>query len=137
MEEAKKKRTRAVKQTKTSGLEAPKKLKILVTIINREKADFYMSILESFDVNLQTMLFAEGTAPTEVMRVLGLNDKGKSVLFSIVDADKINDILAQYEDNYFKTKNGQGIAFTIPIKSVIGVMAYQFLANIKTEEEKK
>ena len=95
MEEAKKKRTKAVKQTKTSGLEAPKKLKILVTIINREKADFYRSILESFDVNLQTMLFAEGTAPTEVMRVLGLNDKGKSVLFSIVDADKVNDILAQ------------------------------------------
>lgn len=134
--EEKKKKTKAVNKTKKSGLEAPKKLKILVTIINREKADFYMSVLESYDVNLQTMLFAEGTAPTEVMRVLGLNDKGKSVLFSIVDANKVKEILAQYEDKYFKTKNGQGIAFTIPIKSVIGVMVYQFLANIKTEEER-
>ena len=31
--------------------------------------------------------------------------------------------------NIFKTKNGKGIAFTIPISSVIGVMIYQFLSN--------
>ena len=42
----------------------------------------------------------------------------------------INGVLATYEDKYFKTKRGKGVAFTIPISSVIGVMVYKFLLNV-------
>ena len=116
------------------GLEAPKKLKILVSIVERNKADFYISALEGFDVNMQTILYAKGTAPTELQRYLGIIDNGKAVILSIVNEDRIKDILISYEDKFFKTKNGKGIAFTIPISSIIGVSIYQFLANIKSSE---
>ena len=114
---------------KEEGLTAPKKLKILVTIVDRSKADFYLDTLEGYEINLQTVIYGKGTAPTEMLQYLGLSQLGKAVIFSVVQEDKIKKILADYEDKYFKTKNGKGIAFTIPISSVIGVFVYQFLSN--------
>ncbi len=113
-----------------ANLEAPIKLKILVTIIDRKKVDFYLSALEGFDVNLQSVVYAKGTAPKEVLNQFGLTND-KAVIFSAVREDRIKEILIAYEDKYFKTKNGKGVAYTIPIKSLIGVLIYQFLANIE------
>ena len=112
-----------------SGITAPKKLKILISIVERSKAAFYADVLEGFDVNLQTIVYGKGTAPSDMLHYLGLSDDGKAVILSVVSEDRIKEILAAYEDKYFKTKKGKGVAFTIPISSVIGVMVYQFLSN--------
>lgn len=114
---------------KPTGLTAPKKLKILVTIVERSKAAFYVDVLEGFDVNLQSIVYGKGTAPSDMLHYLGLTDNGKAVILSVVSEDRIREILAAYEDKYFKTKKGKGVAFTIPISSVIGVMVYQFLSS--------
>ena len=74
-------------------------------------------------------MYGKGTAPTEISHYLGLLDDSKAVIFSIVADDRINEILQAYEEKYFKIKHGKGIAFTIPISSIIGVMIYQFLTN--------
>ena len=112
-------------------LEAPKKIKILVTIVDRKKADFYTSALEGYNVNMQTIIYGHGTATSDILNYLGLNQTDKAVILSVVQEDKIKDILNAYEDKYFKTKNGKGIAFTIPIKSIIGVAVYKFLADLE------
>ena len=117
------------KRTTKKALDAPKKLKILVSIVNRSKTDFYVSALEGFDVNMQQVIYANGTAPTELLDMLGVTDNKKSVILSVVQEDKVKQILAAYEDRYFKTRNGKGVAFTIPISSMIGVLVYQFLSN--------
>ena len=117
------------KKKEINGLKAPKKLKILVTIVERTKTDFYLSALESFGVNMQSVLYDKGTAPTEIATMLGIVDSGKALILSIVNEDIIPTIIAEYEDNYFKLRNGKGIAFTVPISSIIGVFIYNFLAN--------
>lgn len=114
---------------KPTGLTAPKKLKLLFTIVERSKATFYRDVLEGYDVNLQTIVYGKGTAPSDIAQYMGLVDEGKAIVISVVQEDRIKEILDQYEDKYFKTKNGKGIAFTIPISSVIGVMLYQFLSS--------
>lgn len=116
------------KKIKT-GLEAPNKLKILCTIVDRSKADFYLDILEGYEINMQMLCYGKGTAPSDMLQLLGMNDLEKAVIFSVVQESKIKDILYVYEEKYFKTKNGKGVAFTIPISSMIGVMIYQFLSN--------
>ena len=134
---AKTKTTTKKKKTKklaTDQLKAPKKIKILVTIVEKSMADFYMNALEGFDVNLQTLLYAKGTAPTNLRSMLGMVNDGKAVIFSVVQEDRVKEILATYEDKYFKLKKGNGIAFTIPISSLIWVTIYQFLANIDRSE---
>jgi nitrogen regulatory protein PII len=124
------KRTRKLPEKEsTNGLTAPKKLKILITIVDRRKTDFYLDVLEGFEVNMQTVIYGHGTASNDMLHYLGLSQTDKAVIVSVVKEDKIKEITVAFEDKYFKTKNGKGIAFTIPITSLIGVSIYQFLSN--------
>ena len=79
---------------------------------------------------MQTLIYAQGTASKDIASLIGLQDENKAVIFSVVKEDTVKEILATYEDKYFKTKRGKGVAFTIPISSVIGVMVYKFLLNV-------
>ena len=125
-----KRRTRkAPAKVQPTGLSAPKKLKILITIVDRSKTEFYLDVLEGYEVNMQTVIYGKGTAPSDMLHYLGLSQTNKAVIISVVKEERIKEIQIAYEDKYFKTKNGKGIAFTIPINSMIGVSIYQFLSN--------
>ena len=122
------------KNTKTQKNKnlAPKKLQLLVTVVNRKKAEFYADFLQEFEVNMQLSLAAEGTANTEMLNLLGLSDSEKSVIFSIIKEEKAPAALAALEEKFATIKNGKGIAYTIPMTGTIGVAIYQFLANLPT-----
>ena len=108
---------------------APRKLKLLVTVVNRPKAEFYMDFIQSFEVNFQTSTAARGTANRETLRLLGLADSDKTVIFSVVREDMCDKILGGLEHKFKTIKNGKGIAYTIPMTGTIGVAIYRFLSN--------
>ena len=120
-----------IKTTSTNGnrMTAPQKLKLLFLIVNRSKAEFYMDFLQSFAVNLQFSSAASGTANTEMLSYLGLTDNEKTVIFAVVRADRSSEALQQLEEKFRTIKNGKGIAYTVPMTSIIGVATYQFLSN--------
>ncbi len=106
-----------------------RKLKLLVTVVNRSKTEFYMDFLHAFEVNFQTSVLAQGTAKSETLHLLGLEDADKSVIFSVIREDKAAEALHALEEKFHTLKKGKGIAFTIPLSSVIGVAIYRFLSN--------
>lgn len=106
-----------------------KKLKILITVVNRSKALFYMDLIEQYEVNMQMVLYGQGTANSEMLNLLGLAETDKAVIVSVIREDKTKDILETLAEKFMKVKNGKGIAYTIPMKSIIGVSVYQFLSN--------
>ena len=108
---------------------APRKLKLLVTVVNREKAEFYTDLLQSFEVNFQTATAARGTASQETLRLLGLGESDKTVIFSIIREDMCEKALSTLEQKFKTIKNGKGIAYTIPMTGTIGVAIYRFLSN--------
>ena len=111
---------------KNSGV---KKLKILITVVNRSKALFYMDLIEQYEVNMQLVLYGQGTANSEMLNLLGLAETDKAVIVSVIREDKAKDVLETLAEKFMKVKNGKGIAYTIPMKSIIGVSIYQFLSN--------
>ncbi len=110
---------------------APKKLKMLITVVGRKKTEFYIDFLQSFEINMQLCLAAQGTAKTEMMNLLGLTDSDKSVIISVIAEDKAEIALAALEEKFNTIKNGKGIAYTVPMTGTVGVAIYQFLANIQ------
>ena len=106
-----------------------RKLKILITVVNRSKTEFFMDLLTAYEVNLQTAVLAQGTATNETLHMLGLDDSDKSVIFSVVREDKAEEALHAIEDKFNTLKRGKGIAFTVPMSSIIGVAMYRFLSN--------
>ncbi len=113
-------------ENKTSNL---KKLKLLVTIVDRNKTLFYEDLLEQFEINMQMVFYGHGTAAKDMLELLGLANQDKAVILSIVREDKIKEVTQTLQEKFEKVRNGKGIAFTIPLQSVIGVYTYQFLSN--------
>ena len=118
----------------TVSEQAIKKLKLLFTVVDRPKAEFYLDVLSQFEVNLQMVIAGKGTATSELVDMLGLNIH-KATILSVVREDKVDEIMKCLEDKFSTIKNGKGIAFAVPLSSVIGVNIYQFLSNNKLGRE--
>lgn len=104
-------------------------LEMMITIVDRKKAEYYVDLIQSFNVNMQFTALGEGTADKKMLEYLGINDSEKAVIFSIVKSDEIEEIF-NVLDNKFKTiKNGKGIAYTIPLSSLIGSSVFAFLSD--------
>ena len=113
---------------------AIKKLKLLFTVVDRAKAEFYLDVLSQFDVNCQMVTSGKGTAQSELIDLLGLNIH-KAVILSVVREDMVDPVMKCLEEKFSTIRNGKGIAFAVPLSSVIGVNIYQFLSNNKQGRE--
>ena len=113
---------------------AIKKLKLLFTVVDRPKGEFYLDVISQFDVNCQMVMGGKGTATSELVDMLGLNIH-KAVLFSVVREDLVGEIMNCLEQKFATIRGGKGIAFAVPLSSVIGVNMYQFLSNNKQGRE--
>ena len=115
---------------------AIKKLKLLFTVVDRNKGEFYLDVISQFEVNCQLAVGGLGTANSELVDLLGLNIH-KAVILSVVREDKVEEIMKALEQKFETIKNGKGIAFAVPMSSVIGVNLYQFLSNNRLGREKQ
>ena len=105
-----------------------RKLKLLFTVVDRSKANFYLDMLEEYEVNFQTAIYGSGTADGTLLGVLG-TESDKALLLSVIREDKVAPALRMLEEKFARVKNGKGIAFTVPFGSVMGVQNYCFLSN--------
>lgn len=115
------------------------RLELLVSIVPRQKAEFFADIIQSYDVNLQMLVRAEGTASAEMLDMLGFADTKKAVIFSLIKEEKVQDALITLERKFKTIRDGKGISYTVPLTSLIGVAVYGFLTNNEraAKEDKK
>ena len=109
-----------------------KRLKMLVTVVVRSKTIFYQDLLEQFEVNVQMILYGKGTANSEMLNLLGLDESDKAVILSYIKEERVKDAIDTLNEKFHKVKNGKGVAFTIALDSIIGVSMYQLLSNDRT-----
>ena len=107
---------------------AIKKLKLLFTVVDRPKAEFYLDVISQFEVNCQMAMGGLGTATSELVELLGL-EPHKAVILSVVREDLVDTIMNTLEDKFATIRNGKGISFAVPLSSVIGVNLYRFLSD--------
>ena len=107
---------------------AIKKLKLLFTVVDRTKGEFYLDVISQFSANCQLILPGKGTASSDLVELLGLN-LHKAVVISVLREDLMEQVMNTLEDKFATIRNGKGIAFAVPLSSVIGVNMYQFLSD--------
>ena len=115
--------------TAPTGSVSPHRLMLLVTVVQKGKGTFFADYLKTFDANLQICLVGTGTAEANLVEFLGLKDNKRSVIFSVVREDRVDSIFAALQERFESVNRGTGIAFTIPLSSVIGKLSYAFLSN--------
>ena len=107
---------------------APIRLELLATIVDKRKADFYADLIQAYEVNMQMIFSAKGTAEDKMLEWLGLSRNEKAVIFSMVREDKPDAL----RDRFASVKGGQGISVSMPLSSIMGASAFGFLSNETT-----
>mgnify|MGYP002620058398 CR=1 FL=1 len=109
---------------------APMKLELLLAIVHNGKAAYYSSLIQSHQANIQLTMPAKGTSHL-ILDYLGLTEKPKSLIISVVRADQADSLISLLDETFQKGRGYKGIAFTVPMTSVIGTLVYGFLSNDK------
>lgn len=121
----------ALRGRRNSNTVTSNRLEMLITVVSRNKAEYYVDLMQSFEINMQIVTHATGTANERTLSLLGLTDSEKVVIFSVIQQNKIPNAMSVLEEKFKTIKGGKGIAFTIPLSSVIGKLIFGFLSNNK------
>lgn len=113
--------------------ESLKKLCIIVSIVPHGKREIIIDLLESYDVNCSLYFHGEGTKTNDVMEMVGLKDNTRDIILSFIRKEKVKDAILAIEDKFKKFKHNQSIAFSVPMKNIIGMQNYLFLSNLGGE----
>ncbi len=120
---------RAPSKQKGTNTVSENRLELLFTVVGRSKSEYYADLIQSFEVNMQTTVMAHGTATAKMLGLLGLSDTDKAVIIGVIQENLIPSCLAALEEKFAAIKNGKGIAFTVPLTSVMGKLIFGFLSN--------
>ncbi len=107
-----------------------KKLKVLISVVDIAKRDFYEDFLQQYEVNYQLILHGKGTADSSTLNLLGLSTD-KAVIISFIKEENEKKIMNAIAEKFDTVKKGKGICFSIALDSIIGARVYRFLSNQK------
>ena len=91
------------------------KLYLLVTIVDRDRAKKVNEVLAEKNIKSQFLWFAEGTAKSEILDLLGLGSVDKAVMLNILPDNMVGELASSLSDKLKLEKPGKGIVFAIPL----------------------
>lgn len=113
-------------------------LYLMTTIVDRKIVNRYLDLYQENDLNVNFLSLGFGTAASDILDYLGLESAEKAVSFAVLEEDKWKTVKKQLEKKLKIDAPGGGIAFIIPLSSIGGKKALQFLLesqDYQKEEE--
>lgn len=113
-------------------------LYMMTTIVDRKIASEYAKLYQENNLNVMFLSLGYGTVTNDMMDMLGLESKEKTVVIAIVEEDKWITVKRQLEKILKIDAPGGGVAFIVPLSSIGGRKALQFLIeNDKYERQEE
>lgn len=133
-----KKDSKSINKEKRSYQELYKteKLYLSIIIVSRYQGEYYVERFIKEGCSLSFIIYGKGTAPSELLYVLGTPQSKKDVVISVVKEslkDKVNSII---DERFNFSKSAKGIAFMIDFDSVMGVLSYRYLSDTRVNERR-
>ena len=104
----------------------------LITITDRHSTDAFLALYEEHGITVSLRTVGAGTAVRETLSTLGLEQTEKAVLFSMITAETWPGLQKDLRRKMRIDVPGTGIAFIIPVSSIGGKRALQFLTEHQT-----
>lgn len=113
-------------------------LYMMTAIVDRKIASEYAKLYQENNLNVMFLSLGYGTVTNDMMDMLGLESKEKTVVIAIVEEDKWITVKRQLEKVLKIDAPGGGVAFIVPLSSIGGRKALQFLIeNDKYERQEE
>ena len=120
---------------KIQTVNSSERLDIIFTIVSRGKGETVVDFLQDKDVLINMICHGKGTATSSMLEMLGLGATEKDVIMSFVKNERSEELLKAISKKMEFAKPGKGIAFTVPLQSVGGIMAFKLLTTASFEED--
>ncbi len=111
---------------------------LMTTIVDRKIANKYSDLFLESNLHVMFLSLGFGTATNEILDYFGLDSAEKAVVFSVLEENAWLNVKKQMEKKLKIDAPGGGISFIIPLSSIAGKKALQFLLesyDYQKEEE--
>ena len=111
---------------------------MLVTISSRKKISEFVKFYKTHRVETGTISLGRGTASSEVLDCLGMEDEEKGIFFSVITEPTWQKLQKGLQKEMKIDIPGTGIAFTVPLSSIGGKRTLAFFLDgqeFEKEEE--
>ncbi len=116
-------------------------LSLVVTIVNRHQAAYFLENYQEIGASLNMILYAYSMPPEEIVKLLGSDATKKDIILTIARSEYVPEMLKRAKERFAISKASKGIAFACPIDSVYGIAVYKFLSdqnkNVRVNENGK
>jgi len=108
----------------------------MITIVDRKRGNAVLKVLKEHGVLVQAATRGWGTANSEILNYLGLDETDKDIILSLIDGSQTKEILRVMEDVLHFWQPGRGIAFTLPVSGTNKSTSQKVIGG-KMDMEKK
>ncbi len=102
-------------------------MKLIITIVDRDKGERVEEILSKCGVYFQLIMLGEGTAEQEILQLLGLSNLDKDIVLSFVEEENVEEALNQLQGKLELNKQGKGILCVVDLDCIGGKKSLQML----------
>lgn len=120
---------------KIAAVNSSEKIDVVFTVVSKGKGESVVDITRENSALVNMICHGRGTAPSSILEMLGLGATEKEVVLSFVKDEKSAEMLKKISEGLDFAKPGRGIAFTVPLQSVAGIMAFKFLTTESLEDD--
>lgn len=106
-------------------------LMLLCVVANEGQEEAIASLLYENEAYACFFTRGKGTSTTYFAEVVGTGELRKVIVFSIIRADVWGLIKRALEKRFAVSRISKGIAFTVPLSSIMSVSVYKMLGNIR------
>ena len=109
---------------------------VILCIVNSGFSDEVMDAAREFGARGGTVIRARGTASQEAEKLFNIAiQTEKEIVMILIESKLKNDILHAIYKKVGLNTPGQGIAFTLPVESVVGLSSAPILQDNKNEDK--
>ena len=100
-----------------------------ISVISPRELDTLMDICKRLDLPVTMTLLGRGTATPGMLELLGIDTSEKRIVMSVVTQEQLSAFILEHKRRLYIDAPGQGILFSVPIKSVGGGKTLQYLGG--------
>lgn len=112
-------------------------VKALITIVDRGRGESISALLNRKYNQASFLAMGVGTAGSEIMTLLGLDNVDKDVVLSLVSASDLSELLQDIAGRRLIKSQGKGIAFTLPLSGLGAIFEAAVTQGAERETEKE
>ncbi|MBQ1335181.1 MAG: P-II family nitrogen regulator [Clostridia bacterium] len=111
-----------------------KPIKLLIAVVSRGQGPKVSKEARRLGAHGGMVMLGRGTAPTEMLEILGIGGSEKDIFICAVYAGEAHEILTALSDKMGFSKPGGGVAFTVPVQSIAGMTLFNMIMGERLTE---